>query len=219
MIAGKERANKKRLVNISVRLWIMAMLLFKAMSHEYKDAELEKIAEVQKIITDLKSQKGVVNTSILEYNNQSISNPSYKRSEPFHDIIIRASRRYNVDPALIKAIIKVESHFDPYAISYKGAKGLMQLMPVTLRAMGAKNPFDPEHNIDAGVRYLKKLLIIFDDNLELALAAYNAGITKVRLYGGVPPFKSTKNYIRKVLQYYNYYKKEMGHATFRDQDA
>lgn len=221
----KKRNRKKKFVDISIRLLIISFLLLKAMAHEYNENELEKIAEVQKIISDLNSptrannDKGVSKFEISNLSDEAYNGYISKGAEPFHNIILKVARRYNMDPALIKAIIKVESHFNPHAVSHKGAKGLMQLMPVTLRAMGTRNPFDPEYNIDAGVRYLKKLLILFNDNLELALAAYNAGITKVKLYDGIPPFKSTKDYIRKVLHYYNYYKKEMSRTGSNDPDA
>ena len=220
---NKKGNKKKKFVDLSVRLLIIGFLLFRTMSHEYNLNELDNIAEVQKIITSLKSSdvrgdKDISKFDISRPPNQ-INRYPQKGSEPFQDIILRVARRYNMDPALIKAVIRVESHFNRYAISHKGAKGLMQLMPVTLRAMGARDPFDPEYNIDAGVRYLKKLLILFDNNLELALAAYNAGITRVRIYEGIPPFKSTRDYVRKVLRYYNHYKKEMSRTKSSDQDA
>lgn len=127
----------------------------------------------------------------------------------FDPIIIRVARNHNMDPALIKAVIKVESQYDPNAVSRRGAKGLMQLMPRTAKAMGIRDLFDPEHNIRGGTRYLKKLLSSFDGEVKLALAAYNAGCTKVRQYNGVPPFKTTRRYIKKVMKYYHQYKTEM----------
>jgi len=104
-------------------------------------------------------------------------------------------------------------------VSHKGAKGLMQLMPVTLKAMGVRDPFNPAFNIEAGVKYFKKLLIIFNNDVELALAAYNAGITRVKLYKGIPPFRKTKRYVKKVLYYYRYYKREKLEASSGDHDA
>lgn len=124
----------------------------------------------------------------------------------FQSIIQKAAELNDVDPALVKAIIMAESSFNPRAVSKKGAKGLMQLMPVTAETLGVKDIFNPEHNINGGVRYFKKLIIRFNGDTRLALAAYNAGINKVRRYQGVPPFKATKYYIRKVFKYYKYYK-------------
>lgn len=123
-----------------------------------------------------------------------------------HPIILQASNRYQVDSALIKAIILAESNYNPKAISKKGAKGLMQLMPKTAEALGVADSFNPEHNINAGVRYFKKLLNQFNGDVELALAAYNAGSREVRKYQGVPPFKATQYYIKKVFKYRQYYK-------------
>ena len=129
-----------------------------------------------------------------------------KKKHRFQPIILKAAERYQVDPAIIKAIIMAESSFNPKAVSRKGARGLMQLMPRTAKYLGVKDSFNPLHNIDAGVRYFKTLLDRYDCDVELALAAYNAGSRNVRKYGGVPPFKATKFYIEKVLRYYEVYK-------------
>ena len=115
-------------------------------------------------------------------------------------MIAEASLRYGLDPSLIKAMIKVESNFNARAISPKGALGLMQLMPYTAYAMGVANPFNPGDNIEAGVRHLNDLLNLFQGNLTLALAAYNAGKDVVLKYGGIPPFKETRDYVRRVLE-------------------
>jgi hypothetical protein len=140
---------------------------------------------------------------------QEISSSSIhveKGEHLLHPIILQASNRYQVDSALIKAIILAESNYNPKAISKKGAKGLMQLMPKTAEALGVADSFNPEHNINAGVRYFKKLLNQFNGDVKLALAAYNAGSREVRKYQGVPPFKATQYYIKKVFKYRQYYK-------------
>lgn len=132
-----------------------------------------------------------------------------KKENYFQPIIIAASNRHNVDPALVKAIIMAESNYNPVAVSKRGAKGLMQLMPNTADALGVEDSFNPKHNIDGGVKYLRQLLNKFEGNLQLAVAAYNAGSKKVMKYQGVPPFKVTRNYVKKVFEYYQHYKKEM----------
>jgi len=124
----------------------------------------------------------------------------------FHHIISQAATRYQVDVALIKAIILAESGYNPSAISRSGARGLMQLMPITARALGVEDSFNPEHNIDGGVRYFKQLLNRFNQDVKLALAAYNAGSRKVLKYNGIPPFKATHIYIKKVIKYQDYFK-------------
>ena len=131
-----------------------------------------------------------------------------KREDAFTPIIIKAANRYEVNPAIIKAIIMAESSYNPNAVSYRGARGLMQLMPRTARALGVKDIFNPEQNITAGVRYFKQLLEQFNDDTALALAAYNAGSRKVRKYKGIPPFKATKKYIKNVLKYQKIYEEE-----------
>jgi hypothetical protein len=129
-----------------------------------------------------------------------------KAEHSLHPIILQASNRYQVDSSLVKAIIMAESNYNSKAISKRGAKGLMQLMPKTAEALGVGDSFNPEHNINAGVRYLKKLMNQFDGDVKLALAAYHAGSRKVRKYQGVPPFKATQYYIKKVFEYHQYYK-------------
>jgi len=124
----------------------------------------------------------------------------------YSDIIEKAAERYNIDAALIKAIIMAESRYNHRAVSKKGAGGLMQLMPHTAKALGVQNIFDPEDNINGGVRYIKKLLNRFKGNTKLALAAYNAGSRYVRHYKGVPPFIQTRTFIKRVLKYQKIYK-------------
>jgi soluble lytic murein transglycosylase-like protein len=124
----------------------------------------------------------------------------------YEDLIKKAASKYNVDPALIKAVIKAESGFRADAVSHAGAQGLMQLMPKTAAGFGVSNAFDPAQNIDAGTHYLRGQLDRFDGDVSLALAAYNAGPGNVAKYGGVPPFRETQSYIKKVLSYYDSYK-------------
>lgn len=124
----------------------------------------------------------------------------------YHAIIQQAGQRHGVEAALIQAIIMAESSFNPRAVSNRGAAGLMQLMPATADSMGVENKFDPAHNIEGGVRYFKRLLVRFDGDKRLALAAYNAGARKVRQYNGIPPYKATRSYIARVFKYYQTYK-------------
>lgn len=134
---------------------------------------------------------------------------SGKKAESlFHPIVLQAANRYQVDPALINAIIMAESGYNPKAVSKRGARGLMQLMPRTAQALGVKDSFNPEQNIDGGVRYFKQLVNQFNGDIKLALAAYNAGSRNVRFYQGIPPFKATRFYIKKVFKYYHIYKNQ-----------
>jgi soluble lytic murein transglycosylase-like protein len=138
-----------------------------------------------------------------ESKGKTLFSRSPKEKETaFEPIILQAAQRYDIDAAMIKAIIMAESNFNPKAVSNKGAKGLMQLMPGTAEYLGVEDSFDPTHNIEGGVRYFKILLDRFQDDIKLALAAYNAGSRNVRKYGGVPPFRATQSYIDKVLKYY-----------------
>lgn len=125
----------------------------------------------------------------------------------YFPIILEAAKRYQVDPLLVKAMIEVESGFNPNAVSHVGAQGLMQLMPRTAKYLGVEDSFNPEHNINGGVKYFKRLLDRFNGDIKLALAAYNAGSRKVHKYRGVPPYSETRNYIEKVFKLHTDYKK------------
>jgi hypothetical protein len=117
--------------------------------------------------------------------------------------INEAASRHGVDPNLVKAIIKVESNFNPHAVSRVGAIGLMQLMPGTARELKVTNPFDVQQNVDAGVRHFRQLLEDFHGDVKLSLAAYNAGEKAVTSHGGIPPFHETQNYVRQITNLYN----------------
>jgi hypothetical protein len=140
---------------------------------------------------------------------QEDGEPETDNEPPFNNIVLQAAEEYDVDPALIKAIIMAESNNNPQAVSHRGAQGLMQLMPTTAKWLGVEDSFNPAANIDAGVRYFKCLLDRFNGDIKLALAAYNAGSRYVRKYKGVPPFKATRLYIKKVLKYHQYFINEM----------
>jgi soluble lytic murein transglycosylase-like protein len=117
--------------------------------------------------------------------------------------IDKAASRHNVDPNLVRALVKVESNFNPNAVSRKGAMGLMQLMPQTARQLNLKNPFDPQENVDAGVRHLKQLLESYNGDVRLSLAAYNAGSGAVARSRGIPNFAETRNYVRRITNIYS----------------
>lgn len=127
-------------------------------------------------------------------------------AKPYEGLIDEVSQRYEVDTALVKAVIHTESYFNPRARSSKGATGLMQLMPATAHRYGIRNLRDPEQNIEAGVMHLHYLMEKYPDNLAHALAAYNAGEEAVHKYQGIPPFGETRRYVQKVLSYHEFYR-------------
>ena len=118
------------------------------------------------------------------------------------DLIAPVAQRHGLDPRLVAAVIMVESSGDPKAVSRKGAQGLMQLMPETAKTLGVVNAFDPEQNVEGGSRYLRNMLDQHEDDLSLALAAYNAGPTAVAKHGGIPPYPETQKYVKRVLDLY-----------------
>jgi soluble lytic murein transglycosylase-like protein len=136
------------------------------------------------------------------------SKPSFssKEANQYDVLISEASKKYEVDFALVKAIIRAESGFNPFAVSRKGAKGLMQLMPQTAQRMNVSNIFNPRENIEGGVRYFKYLLSLFNNDLRLSLAAYNAGENLILEIRTIPPYRETVDYVRKVLNFYQTYK-------------
>ncbi len=152
----------------------------------------EVVEEVRKIV-----EEGVFPRRSWRFSESS--QPLFQSK--YNDIIIEASRHWDVDAALVSAVIKAESDYNPRIVSHKGARGLMQLMPATAQRFGVTNSFDPRENIFGGTRYLRWLLKKFDGNADLAVAAYNAGEGNVWKYEGVPPFRETVNYINRIAKH------------------
>ena len=135
--------------------------------------------------------------------NNVIRRDFFANAMPYGDIIHEKAAKYDVDPALVAAVIEQESKFRRTAHSPVGARGLMQLMPRTGRWLGARNLYDPEQNVDAGVKYIKYLQKRFNGNVKKTIAAYNAGEGNVKRYGGVPPFRETQTYVKRVMHNYD----------------
>lgn len=125
----------------------------------------------------------------------------------YREIIRHNARAYRLEEALVKAVIKAESNYNPQSLSNKGAQGLMQLIPETARLMNVDDPFDPAENIRGGSNYLRLMLDQFNGNLDLALAAYNAGPNAVQRHGGIPPYEETRNYVQRVRRYLEQYRR------------
>jgi soluble lytic murein transglycosylase-like protein len=151
----------------------------------YTDAPLNKNAE-----------------KIMKTDPPEIRGSGTSASGDFDGIVVDKAAKYKIDPSLVHAVIKTESNGDPYAVSRKGAMGLMQLMPGTANDLDVRNPFDPEDNIEGGTKYLRYLIEKFGGDLTLALAAYNAGPKLVEKRGSVPEISETKQYVKKVLSLY-----------------
>ena len=153
----------------------------------------EVVAEVKKMV----EEGGVFPRRSWRFSHESM--PLWQSK--YNDIIVRAARHHDIDAALVSAVIKAESDYNPKTVSHKGARGLMQLMPATAKRFGVTNSFDPEQNIYAGTKYLRWLLDKFEDNADLAVAGYNAGEGNIKKYDGVPPFRETVNYINRIARH------------------
>lgn len=179
---------------------------------EYDAVEISQIlASVERLIIEsFETLEAFEDETDRIETKKTLSTPKKPGPEDrFIAIIMRAARKYKVDPTIIKAIIKAESGYNPKAVSNRGARGLMQLMPKTAESLGVEDSFCPEQNILGGVKYFKQLLNQFDGDTRLALAAYNAGSRKVRKYKGIPPFKTTRIFIKKVFEYHQEYQQQI----------
>ncbi|MEA2240336.1 MAG: hypothetical protein QOC81_5060 [Thermoanaerobaculia bacterium] len=171
------------------------------------------LPEAEPVIAE--AQPAGVFKSEMQRINTAIRKEFFANAVPFGDLIHTKAQKYDVDPALVAAVVETESRFRTNARSEVGARGLMQLMPKTGRWMGATNLYNAEQNVDAGAKYLRYLNHRFDGNLTKTIAAYNAGEGNVRRYNGVPPFRETRSYVKRVMTRYEKRKQEI--KQFDDQ--
>src|SRR2546430_9960525 len=176
-----------------------SLAYWSAQEHRWKTVRGANVRAAQSAATEVNQYLGQGSGS------EPVSN--FVRGKQFSEreieaAIDQAASRHNVDPSLVRAVIKVESNFNPNAVSRKGAMGLMQLMPQTARQLKVTNPFDPQQNVDAGVRHLKMLMENYGGDVSLSLAAYNAGAGGVARSAGLPHFSETRNYVKRVTPLY-----------------
>lgn len=183
--------------------------MFQQMLNETLSSQLQeksyrtKLGSVSQMLPLLNTSNYLMNKSAVSYITKTSPIPAAEGpSSSIDHIISRAAEKYNLPKKLINAVIRQESNFNPDAVSHAGASGLMQLMPATARGLGVTDVFDPEQNVFAGTKYLRQMMDKYNGNLELALAAYNAGPGNVDKYNGIPPFKETMQYVQKVSSSY-----------------
>ncbi len=175
--------------------------------------QLESYADIYKHVSDDgivsftnapldRNSKVAIKEEKITQTAKKENNKSFANKDAYRNVAKEKAIKHNMDPQLVKAVITAESNWNPYAVSKKGALGLMQLIPATASLMGVKNPFNPDENIDGGIRYLKHLLEKFNGNITLALAAYNAGPGRVEKTKTVPAIPETVTYVKRVMDYY-----------------
>jgi soluble lytic murein transglycosylase len=188
---------------ILFRLAAILSLVFSCVTSVFADVYAYKDANGVITFTNVPNHSGY--RRILRDRNGPVSIGSLVTGS-FDDLILTASGRHNIDAHLIRAVIKAESDFNSSARSHKGAMGLMQLMPDTARLYNVSDAYDPGENVEGGARHLRMLLDRYQGDVELSLAAYNAGSGAVEKHGGIPPFVETREYVRRVLRFYDSYR-------------
>lgn len=200
--------NPLALGNKSVYIcFILALVMLAASPMRAADTETPKTAQVQKTVVRVDPRTGKLVRSTILVSNAGLSSKeaaAHPKPAPaeISQLVEKTSKAHNVDPLLVDSVIRVESNYDPNAISPKGAQGLMQLMPPTAQMLGVTDSFDPAENIEAGVKYLKYLQDLYKDD-RLALAAYNAGPAAVDKFRQIPPYPETMKYVEKVGKKYS----------------
>ncbi len=186
-----------------IALILCLILPFKGSADIYKYIDSDGIAHFTNVPTSSNYKLYIRENPV---GNNNYTKLHSRRKTEFDSLIKKASQKFGLDFPLLKAVIQVESDFNPKAVSSQGAKGLMQLMPDNLKKLYVSDPFDPSQNIMGGALHLKNLIIHYNGKLPLALAAYNAGVGVVDRYNTIPPFRETLNYVRKVMKLYNAYR-------------
>jgi len=189
----------------SVLLMLVSCVSSFAVGDIYKFIDENGVVHFTNVPTDPTYQYRLF---IKEFSAKKQFRMSSYSPDKYDDMITEASRRHVVSFPLLKAVIKVESDFNPRAVSRAGALGLMQIMPENARAFRMRDPFDPRENILTGTHYFRGLLERFNGKLQLALAAYNAGPTVVDRYNSIPPIKETEDYVERVMKYFHHFKKD-----------
>jgi soluble lytic murein transglycosylase-like protein len=179
-----------------------SLVFWSTTQHRWKPVPSANIRAARSAAAEVNQYLGHDSKASITEQTSTFSRGTPFTQEQIDAAIEQAAARHNVDPSLVRAVIKVESNFNPNAVSRKGAMGLMQLMPQTARSLNVTNPFDPQQNVDAGVRHLKQLMESYGGDVKLSLAAYNAGAGAVARSAGVPRFAETRNYVNRITQLY-----------------